>query len=303
MQLFQLQYFMEVAKLGSINKAANSLMTTQPNVSKALKNLEDELNINIFTRYNKGVKITGEGETLLAYAKPIIEQMALIEKMSENNPQKTLHVTTYPLITFSNLVAKFYNNHKSDNLVIKLTEQRIQGIIESVTKKEAELGFVTINERQLKEFHRVLSYNNLEYHEIAIDTWYANIGPNNPLYYNKFVRMEELLPYTTVMLPKDYFTNLTADLEIDSIPVGSLKPIYVNNMGAVIHLVKTTDIYCFGPMASKMDLESYGIRTIPIYNCNFELHVGWIKSKKEILSEEAAEFVLYIEEMYNDIEV
>ena len=55
MQIQQLIYFMKIADLGSMNKAAEALLMTQPNLSRAIINLEAELNIKLFKRNNKGV--------------------------------------------------------------------------------------------------------------------------------------------------------------------------------------------------------------------------------------------------------
>lgn len=55
MQIQQLTYFVAIAEQGSINKAAEKLFVTQPNLSKAISNLENELKVRIFNRTNKGV--------------------------------------------------------------------------------------------------------------------------------------------------------------------------------------------------------------------------------------------------------
>lgn len=60
MQLQQLIYFMTVADQGSFNKAAEKLFATQPNLSKAISNLESELKVKIFYRTNRGVELTEE---------------------------------------------------------------------------------------------------------------------------------------------------------------------------------------------------------------------------------------------------
>ena len=49
MQLQQLIYFVTVAEQGSINKAAEKLFITQPNLSKAISNLENELKVRVST--------------------------------------------------------------------------------------------------------------------------------------------------------------------------------------------------------------------------------------------------------------
>ena len=55
MDLKQFEYFVIVADCGSINKAAEVLFTTQPNVSKVIASLERELKRELFNRSNKGV--------------------------------------------------------------------------------------------------------------------------------------------------------------------------------------------------------------------------------------------------------
>ena len=65
----QLRYVVAVADSKSINKAAESLFITQPSLSNALKELENELGITIFSRNNRGIEITPDGEEFLGYAR------------------------------------------------------------------------------------------------------------------------------------------------------------------------------------------------------------------------------------------
>ena len=66
--LLQLKYIVTVAKQGSINKAAKELFIAQPSLTAAIKELEQELGITIFSRTNKGVIVSTEGEEFLGYA-------------------------------------------------------------------------------------------------------------------------------------------------------------------------------------------------------------------------------------------
>src|SRR5690242_8888512 len=75
MELKQLEYFVRVAELGGITKAAASLSTSQPSLSKHIRLLEVELHQNLFHRNGRGVSLTNEGEVLLSYAKGAIEQI------------------------------------------------------------------------------------------------------------------------------------------------------------------------------------------------------------------------------------
>ena len=70
MTLTQLKYVMAIADTHSMNEAARTLFISQPSLSQAIKELEEEIGIILFNRSNRGVKITPEGEEFLGYAAP-----------------------------------------------------------------------------------------------------------------------------------------------------------------------------------------------------------------------------------------
>ena len=94
MQLSQLMYFVTVAEQGSINKAAEKLFVTQPNLSKAIGNLESELKVRIFDRTNKGVILTEDGKKLYEYARTILNQMELISGLSAKERLRILSIAS-----------------------------------------------------------------------------------------------------------------------------------------------------------------------------------------------------------------
>lgn len=120
MQIQQLTYFVAIAEQGSINKAAGKLFVTQPNLSKAISNLENELKVRIFNRTNKGVALTDEGKKLYQYARTIINQMELIQGLSEKEHAPVLSIASYPIITMGRLMAKFYNNYHDNRVAAQV---------------------------------------------------------------------------------------------------------------------------------------------------------------------------------------
>ena len=79
MTLTQLRYIITVAESKSMNKAAKKLFISQPSLSSAIKELEEEIGIEVFIRNNKGVFTTTEGEEFIGYARQVVEQYGLIE--------------------------------------------------------------------------------------------------------------------------------------------------------------------------------------------------------------------------------
>ena len=79
MTLQQLRYAVTVAETGSMNEAAKKLFISQPSLSGAVKELEADVNLTIFTRSTKGVHPTTEGEEFLGYARQVLNQVELLE--------------------------------------------------------------------------------------------------------------------------------------------------------------------------------------------------------------------------------
>ena len=79
MTLQQLRYAIIVAETGKITEAANKLYISQPSLTNSIHELEKEMNIVIFNRTNKGITVSKEGEIFLAYARQILEQVAILE--------------------------------------------------------------------------------------------------------------------------------------------------------------------------------------------------------------------------------
>lgn len=80
--------FYYVAKYQNVTLAANALVSSQPNVTRTVKNLEHTLGCTLFVRSNRGVRLTPEGERLYAHVKIAVEQIAAAE--TELNRARTL---------------------------------------------------------------------------------------------------------------------------------------------------------------------------------------------------------------------
>ena len=76
MNILHMKYAVEVARLGSLNKAAEALMIAQPNISRSIKELEADLGITIFQRSAKGMVLTPDGEEFMDYARDILHRIA-----------------------------------------------------------------------------------------------------------------------------------------------------------------------------------------------------------------------------------
>lgn len=74
MTLEQMRYVVAISQYGSITAAAESLFMAQPSLSRAVKELEQELGITVLERSRRGTSFTAKGLKLLEYACQILEQ-------------------------------------------------------------------------------------------------------------------------------------------------------------------------------------------------------------------------------------
>lgn len=79
MTLQQLRYLIAVAEKGSITEAAKSLFISQPSLSTAIKEVEQNIGFRVFNRHRTGVTLTAKGMEFLGYARQVVQQMDALE--------------------------------------------------------------------------------------------------------------------------------------------------------------------------------------------------------------------------------
>ena len=96
MDIKQLQYFVMCVDIGSIHKAAEGLITTQPNVSKVIKTLEEELDMTLLKRNRNGVSVTDEGKVIYQYAVKVLAEYQMIDEIKAQLNQKKHSTNNLP---------------------------------------------------------------------------------------------------------------------------------------------------------------------------------------------------------------
>ncbi|WFR59272.1 LysR family transcriptional regulator [Anaerocolumna sp. AGMB13025] len=126
MNTLYFKYAIEVERLGSITQAADNLYMAQPNLSKAIKELEDSLGISIFKRTSKGVIPTQKGSEFLIYAKNVLAQIDKMEALNttDDTNRQCINMSiphgTYIADGITNFVSALDQN-KEININIKET--------------------------------------------------------------------------------------------------------------------------------------------------------------------------------------
>ena len=143
-----MKYVIYTAKYNSFSKAAKELFVTQPNISNAIKELEQELKIQIFERGKSGVSLTKEGVVFLNQISPVVEQMGLIEDFyaKENEADNMLSVASQHCTLFSETMAQLLLDHTfGDSYKIHILEAKTKEVLEYVQSGMCEIGILLKN--------------------------------------------------------------------------------------------------------------------------------------------------------------
>ena len=199
MTLQQLKYAIAAADSGSMNEAAKELFISQPSLSNAIKELEKEAGISIFTRNNKGITISLEGAEFLGYARQVVEQASLMEeKYLGTRPQRIKFSVSTQHYSFAvNAFVELIREYGMEEYEFSLRETRTYEIIEAVSNMISEIGIIYLNDFNRKVLTKFIMENELEFHELFTAKPHVFISAGNPLAVQESVTLEELedLPY------------------------------------------------------------------------------------------------------------
>ena len=197
MTLQQINYALTVAKMGSMNKAAETLFVTQPSLTTAIKELEKETGITIFLRTSKGVVQTNEGTEFLVYARQVYQQYELLEEkyVVHKNVKRKFGVSTqhysFAVKAFVEMVKKY------DTLEFEFAvrETKTLDIIRDVGILKSEIGILYISSYNRKIIQKYLDEYELEFHPLTECRAYVYMYMEHPLANEKSINMEQLKNY------------------------------------------------------------------------------------------------------------
>lgn len=216
MNILHIKYAMEVANAGSINKASETLMIAQPNLSRAIKELEADLGITIFDRSSKGMVMTPDGEEFLGYGRKILELMDDVEKLYKGGlPVKQKFSISVPRASYiSEAFAQFSNSISADPTEIFYKETNSQRAIQHILNADYKLGIIRYAANYEKYFKEMLEEKGLAHEMIGEFQYVLAMGQDSPLAQKENVCFEDL---------SDLIEIAHADPFVPSLPLAVVK--------------------------------------------------------------------------------
>lgn len=196
-----LKYALEIESVGSITQAAQNLYMAQPNLSKAIKELEKEVGFTIFRRTSVGVKVTEEGAELLYHAKQIMEQLDAVSRIGERSGNGKLNYKisiprgSYIVDGFTSFVSEV--EHDS-GMEITIHETNTLGTIGDVVNRNYNVGIIRYQSVDDDYYIHTLKNNHLEYETIWEFEFVLVMSRNHPLATKEEITLEDLRQYTKI---------------------------------------------------------------------------------------------------------
>ncbi|WP_088189153.1 LysR family transcriptional regulator [Desulfosporosinus sp. FKA] len=296
----QLKYAIEIANWGSINEAAKRLFISQPSLSMAIKELEEELKITIFERTNKGINVSVEGTEFLGYARQVIEQIELLENRyldAKPSPQhfsvSTQHYA-FSVNAFVNLIQKY----ALEDYEFTLRETKTYEILDDVKNLRSEIGILYLNDFNNKVINKLLKESNLEFTVLFQAQPHVFISAKNPLAKQANVSLDDLDPYPCLSFEQGQYNSFHFFEEILS-TLTHKKNIRVSDRATLFNLLIGLNGYTISTGVLSADLNGNNIIAVPL-NIDETITVGWISHKNVTLSKLATAYVQELEKVIQD---
>ncbi|AQQ54747.1 LysR family transcriptional regulator [Planococcus lenghuensis] len=294
MKLHQLRYVIEVVACGSINEAARRLYISQPTLSKAIKELEKELGITVFTRTSTGISLSSDGAEFLGYARQVVEQADLLERRYFNTvpSRQFFSVSTQHYAFAVNAFVEMIKKHGEDEYQFTLRETRTYEIIEDVKNLRSEIGILYVSAFNEKVMLQLLKEEDLDFHVLFTAKPHIFVSSQNPLAKKPAVTLADLEEYPRLSFEQGEFNSFYYSEEIFS-TISSKKSIQVSDRATLFNLLIGLNGYTISTGILSSDLNGSDIIPVPLAEEEV-ITVGWVVHKKTQLSRMAK---VYLDEL------
>ena len=211
MNILHMKYAVEVAKLGSLNKAAETLMIAQPNISRSIKELEADLGITIFQRSAKGMMLTPDGEEFIDYAQDILHRINTIEQSYRvgSHKKRKFSVSVPRACYISAAMAEFSKNLGDTPVEIYYKETNSKKTIKKLSENEYKLGIIRYSDNYDKYYKSMLEEKGLCYELVAEFSYVLLMSRDNPLANKEIITYDDLSNYIEIAHADPYVPTLS----------------------------------------------------------------------------------------------
>lgn len=296
MTLQQLIYLVTAAECGNMTEAAAKLYISQPSLSAAIRNLEEEMGVTAFSRTNKGITVTREGEELLSYARMLLEQS---ENMKDHfcNSKHQIPKFSVSCQHYSFAVNAFVDVIKTfdaDRYNFIMRETQTGEIIDDVANGKSEIGIIFLSEHNEEILSKLIRNNNLIFEELYVAKPHIFIYKHHPLAKKEKITLDDLTQYPYLVYEQGTRNSFYFSEEFIS-TLDFPKIIQVRDRATLFNLVIGLNGFTVSSGIIDHRLNGPHIIAKPLM-ADQTMHIGIVKKKNMILSRYAHKYIEALKE-------
>ncbi len=226
-----------------MSKAAETLCVAQPNLSRAVKELENELGITLFERCATGMSLTPDGARLVSYAKKLLREMDEIERMFKVSDGKKAHFSiSVPRASYiSKAFVEFSKCLDSEaRCEVFYQETNAMNVIKNIVEADYKLGIVRYAEQYDKYFKEMFEQKGLAYELVTEFEYRLAMSKESPLADLDVISYADLADFIEIAHADPYVPTIgLADVRKMELPENGVRRIFVFERGGQFDLLSS----------------------------------------------------------------
>jgi LysR family transcriptional regulator, hydrogen peroxide-inducible genes activator len=231
MNLQAFKYLLALDEYGGFHKAANACNVSQPALSIQIKKLEEELDMQLLERSNKGLFFTPGGNEVLSRARIVMQQVAEVEDLSKvwNDPYAgELSIGAFPTLApyyFPQILDHFVDAYPQ--LRINLIEEKTHILIERLKAGSIDAAFLALPEEHAE----------LACRPIFSEEFYVGVAPTHPMAKRKTITSEELSSERLLLLEEGHCLREEALEYCSTAGIGEVLNFRASSMETLLQMI------------------------------------------------------------------
>lgn len=198
MNITELKYIIETAAAGSISAAAKNLYAAQPNISKAIKSLEEEYGIQIFQRSAKGMTPTREGQEFIRQAQHIVQELDALDGQFLHPGKRRVELKiAIPRASYASHAFVRYVNQLKDasELKVHIRECNSLEALDRIVRNQYSMALIRFESQHEEYFQSLIRLKHLESEPLMEFQYRLLTGANSKLVHKDIKGYQDLEGY------------------------------------------------------------------------------------------------------------
>lgn len=310
MDIQQLEFFCDVVRTGSINRAAQLNYVAPSSISRSMRSLEQETNALLFKRSHTGMILTTHGEELYAMVEPMLHDFHNVQELffSQSEKKDLLRLT---LCIHHNSISEqalldFYTSYANETEYVDIVVAEYMSLREVLLNMQSKyymLGTVQYGSNHREEVHKLLDEYSMKIIHENTRKIYISLRSGHPLASKDVISDEELLPFPRVAYIDEKVADMNYCADMYNFNVANTKKrILIRDRAQIDEILRYTDAYFIGTGDRGVDLLKYSRHVCIPLNTEQKIITSLICKKDCILTKSAKRYTDILINLFNQTE-